>query len=214
MTDPGQAAQTAGARGVMAPHLVLRDFLPARTVAALLDFAVAHEAEFTPTGVGRHSGARPDPEVRVSRGLRRMPEFRPLITARLLELAPALTAALRATPFEPSSVELQLVAHGDGAFYKRHIDTATGGGGGQIRVLSGVYYFHRQPRAFAGGALRLHAIGDDARFTDIEPACNTLVVFPAWAPHEVRPVSCPAGAFMDSRFAINCWLRQRRARPD
>jgi Rps23 Pro-64 3,4-dihydroxylase Tpa1-like proline 4-hydroxylase len=72
-------------------------------------------------------------------------------------------------------------------------------------VLSGVYYFHRLPKPFSGGALRLHAIGDESRFADIEPACDTLVVFPAWAPHEVLPVRCPSGAFMDSRFSINCW---------
>jgi Rps23 Pro-64 3,4-dihydroxylase Tpa1-like proline 4-hydroxylase len=77
-------------------------------------------------------------------------------------------------------------------------------------VLSGVYYFHRRPRAFTGGELRLYAIGDPDRFVDIEPTHNTLLVFPSWAPHEVRPVSCPTGQFMDSRFAINCWLHARR----
>jgi Rps23 Pro-64 3,4-dihydroxylase Tpa1-like proline 4-hydroxylase len=106
-------------------------------------------------------------------------------------------------------VELELVAHGDGAFYRRHIDTQTATERSHIRVLSGVYYFHRQPKRFTGGALRLYAIGDPQRFTDIEPTHNTLVVFPAWAPHEVQPVRCPSGQFMDSRFAINCWLHAR-----
>jgi Rps23 Pro-64 3,4-dihydroxylase Tpa1-like proline 4-hydroxylase len=77
-------------------------------------------------------------------------------------------------------------------------------------VLSGVYYFHRRPKAFAGGELRLHAIGDPDRFVDIEPVHNALLVFPAWAPHEVRPISCPSGAFVDARFAVNCWFYARR----
>ena len=136
--------------------------------------------------------------------------FRPLLKARLLELAPTLIAELRLTPFEVSKVELELVAHGDGAFYKRHIDTATARDAAHLRVLSGVYYLHREPRAFSGGALRLYAIGNNARFVDIEPVCNALLVFPAWAPHEVLPVSVPSGRFADARFAINCWLKQRR----
>ena len=134
-----------------------------------------------------------------------------MLRARALELAPDLIAGLRLTPFEISKVELELVAHGDGAFYARHIDTAMSGSAEHVRVLSAVYYLHRQPRAFDGGALRLYAIGDDSRFVDVEPASNTLVAFPSWAPHEVRPVSCPSGRFGDSRFAVNIWLRKRRA---
>ena len=59
---------------------------------------------------------------------------------------------------EKADVELELVAHNDGAFYARHIDTATGEDSNQVRVLSGVYYFHAKPKAFTGGALRLFAI--------------------------------------------------------
>jgi Rps23 Pro-64 3,4-dihydroxylase Tpa1-like proline 4-hydroxylase len=46
----------------------------------------------------------------------------------------------------------------------------------------------------------------DAPFHDVEPLHNSLVVFPAWLPHEVLKVSCPSGRFADSRFAINCWF--------
>ena len=107
-------------------------------------------------------------------------------------------------------LELQLVAHHDGAFYKRHIDTQTASDRKNIRVLSGVYYFHAEPKPFSGGALRLYAIGgDDATdFVDIEPQRNSLLVFPSWAPHEVRTVSCPSKQFSDSRFAINCWIHR------
>ena len=81
------------------------------------------------------------------------------------------------------------------------------------RALTGVFYFHRQPKGFSGGELRLYAIGraeDDRRYVDLTPGSDTLLLFPSWAPHEVRPVSCPSGAFLDSRFAINCWYRHRR----
>jgi SM-20-related protein len=105
------------------------------------------------------------------------------------------------------------VAHNDGAFYKRHIDTRGTSALGSIRVPSGVYYFHSQPKAYTGGALRLHAIADPQtrRFVDVEPAHDSLVVFPAWAPHEVMPISCPSKRFIDSRFAVNCWVYRNKA---
>ena len=41
----------------------------------------------------------------------------------------------------------------------RHNDTSVGEAPGHgHRVLSGVYYFHREPKAFSGGCLRVHAI--------------------------------------------------------
>jgi Rps23 Pro-64 3,4-dihydroxylase Tpa1-like proline 4-hydroxylase len=81
-------------------------------------------------------------------------------------------------------------------------------------MLSAVYYFHRMPKAFSGGCLRLHRIG--ARpgdiGMDVTPIDNSLVVFPSWAPHEVLPVRCLSGAFGDSRFAVNCWVYRARQR--
>jgi Rps23 Pro-64 3,4-dihydroxylase Tpa1-like proline 4-hydroxylase len=74
-----------------------------------------------------------------------------------------------------------------------------------VRTVSGVYYFYRQPKAFDGGELRLYAFGEEA-FVDIEPSENAFVAFPSFAAHEVLPVTCPSGAFEDSRFSVNCWL--------
>src|SRR5471032_3330933 len=126
MTDAGQTQQAAP-RGILAPHHVVPDFLAPESVAALLDYVQRHEAEFQPTGVGATATPMVNHEIRRSSGLRALGQFRPLLKARLLELAPALIAQLRLSAFEISRVELQLVAHGDGAFYKRHIDTETGG---------------------------------------------------------------------------------------
>ena len=46
-----------------------------------------------------------------------------MLRQRLLDFVPTLIGDLRVTPFEPSKVELELVANNDGAFFKRHIDT-------------------------------------------------------------------------------------------
>ena len=115
--------------------------------------------------------------------------------------------------FEPARAELSLVAHGDGAFLTRHVDFLRRGTAPTMRMLSGVYYFHRRPRSFEGGALRLHEIGPrsrDARFVDVEPDHNSMAFFGAFVSHEVMPVRVPSGRFEDSRFAINFWIHRTR----
>lgn len=194
-------------RAMMPPHLVRHDFLDAETVAGLLDYALSHEALFQPT---RMVSGKVRPEYRISMGTNELGRFRPLLTQKLTDLTPQFIETLRVTPFAPDLIELELVAHGDGAFFKQHIDTRTTGSTRTQRMLSGVYYFHAMPKAFTGGALKLCAIGENAPSVDIMPEHNSLLVFPSWAPHEVMPVSCPSGRFVDSRFAINCWIRRNR----
>jgi SM-20-related protein len=197
-------------RSLMPPFVVLRDFLDAATVAGLLDYALSRQSDFTAT---RLESNAVDPSIRVSTALRELGAYRQILKRKILELLPGLITQLRVTPFDGAKLETELVAHNDGAFYKRHIDTQTASDRQSIRVLSGVYYFHAEPKAFSGGALRLYAIGDfrESVFADVEPVRNTMLVFPSWAPHEVRPVSCPSRRFIDSRFAVNCWVYRRKA---
>ena len=206
---------------IMTPYLVQRDFLSGVERAALLAWALGNEARFVPAGVG---GVGVNAAVRRSVSLRDLGPMAAVLKARLKDRAAGFVETLQTAPFAVSHVELELVAHNDGAFYSRHKDTSTGDdqSGHAHRVLSGVYYFHREPKAFSGGCLRLHAIralegdttGDDGApgvgDVDVAPDQNTLVVFPSWAPHEVMPISCPSGAFADSRFAVNGWLHLRR----
>ena len=208
---------------IMTPYLVQRDFLSGVEQAALLAWALGNEGRFAPAGIGGAGGVGVNAAVRRSVSLRDLGPTAVVLKARLKDRAAAFVESLQTAPFAVSYVELELVAHNDGAFYGRHRDVSTGDVAGQShRVLSGVYYFNREPRGFSGGCLRLHAIrpldtdvagegGEpDPGAMDVAPEQNTLVVFPAWAPHEVMPVSCPSGAFADSRFAVNCWLHLRR----
>jgi SM-20-related protein len=199
-------------RGWLLPYVVLHDFLDEATVANLLDYALSRHSEFAPTTV---VPGTVDPSTRVSIGLGELGGYRKVFKAKILDLVPTLISRLQVSPFEASRLETELVAHGDGAFYKQHIDTLTDSHEDikQIRVLSGVYYFNVEPKAFTGGALRLHAIGGKSgeNFVDIEPVRNSLLVFPSWAPHEVMPVSSPSKRFIDSRFAINCWVYRKNA---
>lgn len=196
--------------GLMTPHLRSTDFLAPDEHAALLDWTIAGAARFTPAGL---AGNRVDPAVRNALTLRDLGPHHDVLESRVRAAVPGWIAALRVTPFAISEVELELAAHNDGAHFTLHSDTYTRDQRARgDRMLSAVYYFHREPQGFSGGCLRLHRIGARVGDTgiDVPPAQNSLVVFPSWAPHEVLPVSCPSRAFADSRFAVNCWIYRAR----
>jgi Rps23 Pro-64 3,4-dihydroxylase Tpa1-like proline 4-hydroxylase len=78
-----------------------------------------------------------------------------------------------------------------------------------------VYFFHREPRQFEGGELRLHdsrrkterSFGTDG-YQAIVPQQNQIVFFPCAVRHEITAVECPSRAFADSRFTLNGWLHK------
>jgi SM-20-related protein len=201
----------------LSQQCVYRNFLDAETHDALRAWALANEAKFEPTTVGGSNsdgGGRHDPKIRVSLAISDFGVIMPVLHRRLMDHVPTLIADLGVTSFTPSDLEIELVASNDGAFYKQHIDTFTGKGRGDAdRLISAVYYFHTEPKAFSGGALRLHPMlpMDGSRAcVDVEPEQNMLVAFPSWALHEVLPVSCPSKRFPDSRFSINLWVLRER----
>jgi len=208
------ASATASIFARIAPHRSIRGFLGDELVEQLLQYAQDRERAFTPTRVGSTGMRKVAEDVRISLVLHDLGPWRDVLEERFRAVMDDAAHALGLGSIDLAVMELELVAHGDGAFYKRHVDTSTM----QInarsdRVLTGVYYFHRLPRAFDGGELRLHSIApveQGGRFVDIAPERDMLLLFPSWAPHEVRPISCPSGVFTQSRFAINCWYRQRR----
>jgi SM-20-related protein len=207
-------AEDVALQPLMPPYRVYRNFLEAGTRAGLLAWAIENKAKFEPTKLGQGADARHDPTKRISLRTRDFGPMKALIRQRMLDLIPALIRDLRVTRFEPSKVTLELVAHNDGAFFKRHIDTVIGDAHrASDRVLSAVYYFYAEPKAFSGGALRLYPFGareDDGNFAEVQPEQNTLLAFPSWTSHEVLPVTCPSKRFADSRFAVNCWVHRPR----
>lgn len=113
---------------------------------------------------------------------------------------PELCAALGVARFEPRKREMQMTVHSDGDFYKVHTDDQ--GEDVAARALSYLYYFHREPKAYEGGALAIHAT---ETFT-LEPSHDSVVVFPSHLRHEVLPVRVSSGDLADGRFTINGWL--------
>lgn len=195
----------SGARAPPGPRLVL-----------------ANAAEFTPAAVTAGevgSAYEVSPEDRIALTSKKLGPLEPMLTSHLLGALDRIVAGI-GTRLTPQSLDLELSAYGDGAFFAPHTDVSTGinreplsGEPGQDRVLSAVYYFHRQPKAFSDGALRLFRFGagpagaglEAANHIDLEPIDNSLVAFPSTVIHEVRPVQVPTGNFEDYRFALNCW---------
>jgi hypothetical protein len=201
-----------------------RDFLDAAEHSALLEWAIANAGRFKPA---RLVGNVLDPGRRIAERLNDLGPHRPVLERRLKEALPDIFRRTGSKPFEVEFFELEVAAHGDGAFFAHHSDMSIGkdrkplGGdetGTQDRLISAVYYFHREPKRFSGGTLRLYRLGDHSAsgdYVEFEPEQNSLVVFPSWVRHEVRPVSCPGCGFEDYRFAVNAWLcRTLAPRPE
>ena len=196
------------------PYGLVRDWLGQETVERLLQFAQSNEHLFEDATVLRKEGLRVDRTHRVSKKLRNLGVLESELKGKLEGLLPVMFDRLGNKPFIPSKIEVEFVAHGDGAFFVRHVDTVTYHRDhvGHGRVFSAVYYFNALPKAFSGGVLRLHSLSAAGRagsFVDIAPDRDTLVFFPSFFPHEVLPVKCPSGQFLDSRFAINFWVHRK-----
>lgn len=203
-------------KGPIPPHALHRAFLPAEEHGALLAWTLASERLFAPSLVDRR-GYAPERRTSLSLALRdHAADLAKRLSTRLRAAVPALAESAGMRPFEPSGgLELDLVAYGDGARFHRHRDILRAGEQAESdRVLSAVYYFFREPKAFSGGALRLYrfGVGDPGPgdYALVEPEQNALVAFPAFAEHEVMSVRCPSGRFEDYRFALNCWFHRDR----
>ncbi len=193
------------------PHRLFRGFLDEATLAALLEHALANQARFQASAV--YDGAH-DPARRASLSLRDLGPVADDLRDRITAILPDLFTELGTPAFPRPRLEFELAAYGDGARFGRHLDTRLGDGAshGSVRMISTVFYFFAQPKAFSGGALRLYRFGATEGgdgYTDVEVENNLLLAFPSWAPHEVTPVACPSGRFEDSRFALNCWIHRR-----
>jgi SM-20-related protein len=116
--------------------------------------------------------------------------------------------------FPVSQLEIQLTATNDGEFFRTHTDNDAYGVEG--RRITFVYFFHREPLGFGGGALRIFdtayrsdgASVETGPYRLVYPQQNQAVFFASWCRHEILPVSCPTQDFFDSRFTVNGWYHQ------
>ncbi|TBR57239.1 proline hydroxylase [Westiellopsis prolifica IICB1] len=189
-------------------YVQIDNFISSEEYKKLIKYVLKKESEFVPTSTSTN-----DVNYRRSMVLYSFSDFSDMIVKRVRAMIPDIISKLGITSFTISQIEAQLTAHNDGNFYKIHNDN--GSSDTANRELTFVYYFYREPKAFAGGELLLY----DSKiknnlyvkaesFTKIEPRNNSIVFFLSRCMHEVLPVSCNSRAFVDSRFTINGWVRK------
>lgn len=192
-------------------HSVVRfeNFLPPAEAALLHAAVLASEGAFVPS---RTHDANPD--IRRSLVLDAPAALVAPVVERVRNAMPEVLAAIRLPAVAVGLIEAQVTASGDGSFFGIHTDAGYAGANDR-RHLTYVYYFHGEPKGFAGGELRVYddvlrnnKLARAESFQVVEPAHNSIVFFWTRAMHEVRPVRVPSGAFRDSRFTVNGWINK------
>jgi Rps23 Pro-64 3,4-dihydroxylase Tpa1-like proline 4-hydroxylase len=194
--------------------VVLDEFLAPEELQEIVRFTLENEAAFSTSEVISPvaEGGIVNYEHRRSRVLSDLPH-QGLMLERTKSVLPQVVEKLGMEEFTIAGVEAQITASSDGDFFRFHNDN--GNDGVASRYLTFVYFFHREPRQFEGGELRIHDArleGDayvrDGHYQTIVPQQNQIVFFPCELMHEITPVKCASRLFADSRFTLNGWLRR------
>jgi len=198
-----------------AQYALLDEFLVPDELNEVIQYALAHEADFALSEVVApgDGGSGIDYEYRRSRVLMDLGAHQTLILNRIQAALPLVMQKLGSEVFPITRIEAQMTASNDGDFFRHHNDN----GQDEIasRELTFVYFFHREPKAFQGGELRIYDSrreNDEYRSTGqyqtIVPEQNQIVFFPSSLLHEITPVECSSRAFADSRFTVNGWFHR------
>jgi Rps23 Pro-64 3,4-dihydroxylase Tpa1-like proline 4-hydroxylase len=200
---------------VRAQCVVLDEFLAPQELEELVAFALQREAEFQSSELVSPSGepGMIDYDHRRSRVLMDLGKHESIILDRIRGVLPRVLDQLGIEPFPVTKVEAQITASNDGDFFRAHSDDSE-----EIiasRRITFVYFFHREPRPFEGGELRLHDSHREGglqvssgTYQTVVPQQNQIVFFPCSLLHEITPVECRSRAFADSRFTLNGWLHK------
>ncbi|MGH8193622.1 MAG: 2OG-Fe(II) oxygenase [Woeseiaceae bacterium] len=202
-----------GLPGEYLPYVSLSSFLGSvRT--SILEQVLSRERMFAPATVHPEGSDRRVVDDRMRRALTlENAEFLGSeFTDGLKGALPGALKRLGMKGFAVGDIEVQVTASGDGDYYRMHRDSDNT----STRELSFVYFFHREPRRFSGGELRLFdnrrvsgtAHADSSQL--LSPRQDTLVIFPSRFPHELLPVRVPSKEFGDSRFTVNGWIHQAK----
>jgi Rps23 Pro-64 3,4-dihydroxylase Tpa1-like proline 4-hydroxylase len=195
--------------------VVLDEFLAPQEVEELIAYALQQEAEFQSSEVISPAGVPGivDFSHRRSRVLTDLGKYEQVIVERVSAVLPRVLEHLGIEEFPVTQLEAQITASNDGDFFHAHSDDAQALIAS--RRLTFVYFFHREPRQFEGGELRIHDTRQEGghsssvgTYQSVVPQQNQIVFFPCSMLHEITPVNCPSRAFADSRFTLNGWLHK------
>jgi len=200
------------------PYVRIEDFFTPGENEELLRYAIENEERYEGSSVISGKGATKDDKVRKSRVLFaiRDSRWKQVFVERLKLHLPHVLATLGVLRCDFEDTEFQLTASNDGDFFRRHADADQNNESISPRTVTFVYYLNRTPKPFRGGDLLFYpnnvgTIADKGSgIITVSPQNNCLILFSSNQWHEVDMVSCPTGAFADSRFTVNGWLRRRR----
>jgi len=193
--------------------VVLDEFLAPQELEELTSYVLQHQPDFAASEVISPAGGVVDYEHRRSQVLMDLGPYQDLVLERIKPALPAVFRKLGMEEHPITQTEFQATASNDGDFFRMHADNAHE----EIasRYLTFVYFFHREPKQFAGGELRVHDSRLEAghyvsagTYQTIVPQQNQIVFFPCELMHEITPVECPSRVFADSRFTLNGWLHR------
>jgi Rps23 Pro-64 3,4-dihydroxylase Tpa1-like proline 4-hydroxylase len=200
---------------VSAQCVVLDEFLTSAELNNLRQYVLAQEMRFELSEVLSPgvTGGAVDYEHRRSRVLMDMGGHESMIVDRVVTCLPRILEKWGRERFPISHVETQITASNHGDFFHCHIDN--GAEAVLTREITFVYFFHREPKQFSGGELRIYDSRREndnyvptANYRTIVPEQNQLILFASGLSHEITPVECPSGAFADSRFTVNGWVHR------
>ncbi len=195
--------------------VIFEEFLIPSDLDALMRHTLEHEADFRVSQVLSPGvkGGQVDHEHRRSRVLSEPGEIIRTLVDRVKACLPRVLPKLGARPFAVAGEEAQITASNHGDFFRWHSDNAQA----EIasREITFVYFFHREPKRFKGGELRIY---DSQRregvyvpsgdYRAVVPRQNQIVFFRSSLAHEITPVECPSREFGDSRFTVNGWFHR------
>jgi SM-20-related protein len=190
------------------PFVRQRDFLSQSDRDAIFDFLKAMLSSFETSRLLQDGKEVLDDSRRKSSTLRNLGTvsggFDDAIRRLINDLAPSLIGEIIAGR---ARLDLHAQAYGNGDFFGVHRDAEIRAD--RRRIISFVYYISKVPRPFKGGELLLFddqpdsSIFDPEKYSTILPEDNSLILFPSYACHEVRPVVLDSADPTDGRFSIS-----------
>ena len=184
-----------------APFVHIRDFLSHAERERLLSAALAMRGHFMSGGTGHGADRKVRPLERraLEARLSSRADVCAWLVPKLREALPKVSMLLRIDGLDRCRMGLAMVAHPDGGFGTRHRDPPS---------LSGICYFHRDPRPFSGGDLLLYDTEVEtgrcgaSEFSRVEPAAGSIVFYPGHYVHEVTPVVSGSSGFAAARLSV------------
>ncbi len=211
VTLPPELAPAGSPRKMLA----LEEFVTASEFRRIVGYALEQESSFQPSLMldSNRPAAQVDETRRKSTVLIHPVEIGALFRERITSVLPFVLRQFGLPALEIRRIDVQITATNDNEFFLPHVDNFSESV--RTRRLSFVYFFHREPKAFSGGELRIFDLTRNdpvarlhASFTEVAPAQNQIVFFPSGLLHEIAAVECPSRAFEDGRFTVNGWIYQ------